>query len=88
MKRTIEVNILNQNYVIKTDENDDYVNEVLNYVREKMDYVMRQANVVGTLQATVLTAINIADEYIKLKKEVVSIEDRAGKLLKTIEERV
>lgn len=88
MKRQVEVNILNQKYIIRTDEDDNYVNEVMNYVSKKMEDIIKQANVVGTLQVAVITAINIADDYIKLKKEVGSIEERAGKLLRTIEERV
>lgn len=88
MGRQVEVNILNQKYIIKTDEDDDYVNEVINYVGKKIEAVTKKTNVVGTLQTMVITALNIADDYIKLKKEVDSIEERAGKLLRTIEERV
>ncbi len=88
LKKVVEVNLFNHKYHIRTDEDDKHINEVVEYVTRKMEDTVNNTKAVGTLQVAVMTVLNIADDYIKLKREVNRIEERAGRLIRTIEERV
>ncbi len=87
-KRIVEIDIFNKKYHIKTDEDDGYIDEVVGYVRGKIADISNQAGAVGTINVAVLTALNIADDYVKLKKKVDNLGKRSIKLVETIEERV
>lgn len=84
-ERLVEVSILNQKFLIRTDEEEDYVREVVEYVNMKIEEIRNTAGMVGTLQVALAAALDIADDYLKLKKE---IGERSYRLLKKIEERV
>ncbi len=84
-ERLIEVSILNQKFLVRTDEDEDYVKEVVGYVNRKIEEIRNNASMVGTLQVALAAALDIADDYLKLKKE---IGERSYRLLKKIEERV
>ena len=87
-ERLVEVNVLNQRLLVRTDEDERYVREVVDYVNGKIGEIVKGSNMVGTLQIAIAAALNIADDYLKLKREIDSIGERSSRLLKRIEERV
>ena len=84
-ERVVEVNLLNQRLLVRTDEDERYVKEVVDYVNGKIEEITKRTDTVGTLHLAIAAALNIADDYLKLKKE---IGERSYRLLKRIEERV
>lgn len=87
-ERVIEAKVLNQRFLVRTDEDERYVKEVVGYVNGKIEEIMKNPSVVGTLQVAIAAALNIADDYLKLKREIDRIRERSYRLLKRIEERV
>ena len=67
--RSIEVQILGQNYAIKTDEDEAYIKSLARFVDEKLKEIYNVAPNINQTKATVMAAFGIADELFKLRTE-------------------
>jgi len=66
-KQRTTVSIYGQNYTIVGYEAPTYVNDVANFVDEKMREIKRMNPYLDTTKLAVLTALNVVDDYKKLK---------------------
>jgi cell division protein ZapA len=64
-ERSIEIKVFGQTYTVKSDAEEDHVQAVAQYVKEKMDEVLKKTRSVSTLNVAILTALNIADDLLK-----------------------
>ena len=78
--RSIEVQILGQNYAIKTDEDEAYIKSLAKFVDEKLKEIYSAAPNVNQTKASVMAAFGIADELFKLRTD-------QEKMFKMIEEK-
>lgn len=69
MKKTTELSIMGQKFMVKSESDDDYIIKVAAYVDEKINEVLRNTKSVPSLNVAILTAMNIADEYFKYQRE-------------------
>lgn len=69
-KRRTTVSINGQNYVITGKSEASYIIEVANFVDEKIKEMQTTNPYLDKTQVAILTAINISDEYLRLKKQV------------------
>jgi cell division protein ZapA len=72
-ERLVEIKVFGQTYTVKTDAEEEYIQEVAKYVNEKMDEVLKKTKTVSTLNVAILTALNIADDLIKEKERRVAL---------------
>jgi len=72
--RSVEVQILGQNYSIKVDEDEAYVKSLARYVDEKLREIYNTTPTVSQLKAAIMASLNIADELFKLRMEQENIE--------------
>jgi cell division protein ZapA len=88
--KSFTINILGQNLSVLSDAGDEHVAYVVKYVGDKAKEVERASSNSSTLNIAILTALNIADEYIKYKevKEGIcnQLESRSEKLINLIKE--
>jgi len=64
----VKVEILNQVYTINGDASPEYILQLADYINTKMkELCLNNANS-SPMQAAILVAFNIADEYFQLKK--------------------
>jgi cell division protein ZapA len=66
---SIEVQILGQNYAIKTDEEEAYIKSLAKFVDEKLKEIYSVAPNVNQTKASVMAAFGIADELFKLRTD-------------------
>jgi cell division protein ZapA len=64
----LRVNIFGTEYVLKADENQDYVVEVAQYVDQKMREIDRSQAISSNLKIAILAALNIADELHQMRQ--------------------
>ena len=81
MKRAVEVSMMGQKFMIKSDSNDEYVTKIAGYVDGKVNEVLQNTKSVASAQVALLTAMNIADEFFKFK------ENKDG-TLKQVEKKI
>jgi len=70
---SVEVYILGQKYTIKGDAPEEYIQELAGDVTAKIKEVSDNSPTITPLKASILAAINIADELHKLKAEQENI---------------
>ncbi|MDI6729609.1 MAG: cell division protein ZapA [Thermodesulfovibrionales bacterium] len=86
---SVEVHILGQKYVIKGDASPEYIQQIADFVDEKLKEVYTTASDITPLKAAILTALNIADELHRVKREynsisqgIKSIENKADSIIR------
>ena len=77
-ERLVEIKVFGQTYTVKTDAEEDYIQEVARYVNEKMNEVLKKTRSVSTMNVAILTALNIADDLLKER-------ERKNALLREVE---
>ncbi len=85
MKRSVKVDIFGHDYVLKSDSDDNHIQRVADLVDEKMKEVSATTNSKTVLNIAILAALNIADEYLKIKDERKQAEAKARELTQLID---
>jgi len=79
-----EVYILGQRYTIKGDAPEEYIKELASYVDGKLKEVHSASPNITPVKASILAALDIADELFRLKNEqedlTKAIEEKAERL--------
>lgn len=79
MRQPVEVQIMGQTFSVASDDGEEHVRRVAQYVDEKMREVTAGGRVASSFSAAVLAALNIASEYQKLREEktrIAAVVDR------------
>lgn len=89
---SITVTIHGKEYPLKsTDADESHLRQVARHVDQIMAEIEQQVAVQSLSKLAILTALNIADELLQLRKRhevlVESFEDRARKLLQRMEDK-
>ena len=91
MKKRFSIRILGQELSVLSDARDGHVADVERYVSDKIEEVKNTSADQTTLNIIILAALNIADEYLRLKGEkedfYKELEIKSEKLIQFIEER-
>ncbi len=88
IERLVEIKIMGQTYTVKTDTEEDYIQEVARYVHEKMDEVLKKTKSVSTLNVAILTALNIADDLLKEREKRRGLLQEVEKKSKDLAEKI
>ena len=66
---TYEVNILGQRYKVRSEDDEEYVNKLAEYLDEQLDEVRKNTKIVATQNLAVLAGLNIVDTLFKQKEK-------------------
>lgn len=88
MKRSLNVEILGQSFTISSDADEGYVLRVAGYVNDKMQELSRASKPAAKSNVAMLTALNIADEYYRLKEAHETMLRRINQLSKQVSSRI
>ena len=87
-ERLVEIKVFGQTYTVKTDAEEEYIQEVAKYVNEKMEEVLRKTKSVSTLNVAILTALNIADDLLKEKEKRTALRREVEAKSKDLVEKI
>jgi len=87
-ERSVEIKVFNQTYTVKTDAEEDHIQEVARYVNEKMEEVLKKTRSVSTLNVAILTALNIADDLLREKQKRVALVEEVEMKSKDLAEKI
>ena len=65
----VKVEIFNQEYIVKGNENADYIEMLAAYVDRRMRMIEQRNHNLSIVKVAVLTALNLADELNKLQED-------------------
>ena len=84
MKKALDVEILGQKITISSDAEEGHMLKVAGYVDDKMQELLRTSKPVAKSNVAMLAALNIADEYHRLKDSHDAILQRLDQLSKKL----
>jgi cell division protein ZapA len=91
LKKRFNIKVMEQEFSVLSDKEDAHVARVVQYVNDKAHEIERSTKNQTTLKLSILVALNIADEYLKLKGEKDDIyhqlEEKSEHLIQFIEEK-
>jgi cell division protein ZapA len=80
MKKAIDVEIMGQTFTVRSDAEEGYVRKVAVYVDGKTQEVLKSSRPLAQFNVAMLAALNIADEYHKLKEKHDALLQRLNQL--------
>lgn len=84
MKKSLDVEILGQKFTISSDAEEGYMLKIAGYVDGKMQELMQNTKPVAKTNVAMLAALNIADEYHRLKDTHEAVLNRLDQLSKKL----
>ena len=92
VKHSTEVMILGQRYAMKSEYDPAFVAETAELVNSHMRRIMDRTSTISSIKVAVLAAMNIAGEYLKIKRErdelKKEVEIRTGNVIRIIDEQL
>lgn len=92
MDRLVNIELLGQNYKLRTSAEEDQVLAAANLVRTKLDEYQAASPTNVKLNVAVLAALDLANEFIKLERnnqnDCSKWEDRIREIITRIEARL
>jgi cell division protein ZapA len=64
---TISINVLGKEYSIKSDVEEESLNEIAGYLNGKVDEIIKTTKTVSTHNVLILVAMSIANDYFDVK---------------------
>jgi len=90
LKKSYKIKILDQELSVLSDAEEEQVASVVQFVNGKMEEVLQDRNGLKPLDVAILAALNISEDFLKLKEvnqEICDqLEFRSGKMIKLIED--
>lgn len=77
-EQTIRVEIYNQTYSIRSDGDNQYIQDLAGYVDAKMREIASGTMTVDSLKVAILAALHIADEYYQQKLTQEQVDSQLG----------
>lgn len=87
MKNLVRVEILGRELALKSEEREERVKEIAGFVDGKIREAAGRTPMVPTLNLAILAAMNIADDYLRLRELNRSIEVKSERLIEMIDAR-
>lgn len=88
MEKPITVNILGNEYLIKSEEDTEKVYKIAEYVNEKVKEINDNTEGLSEKRKVILVALNIANDYFQALKErddlIASIRQRSNAIIDNI----
>ncbi len=81
MKNRVEVTICGSKYTVMAEEPREYIMKVADYIDTAMNQMLTENPSLSTTMLGVLTAINICDEYFRLKGGTDNMRDQLQKYI-------
>ena len=76
--QSIRVMIYDQEYFMRGDLNQEYIQKLAQYLDTKMRSIAERTRTVDTLRVAMLAALNVADEYHQLKARYEEVTQHMG----------
>ena len=82
--RTVNVEIMGQNLIVASDDDDSWIRSVAETVDEKIKHIRSTSRAVNSINVAILAALNFADELERLKREHKELVEHIDALSKRL----
>ena len=88
MKKVSELRIYGHKLLVKSEEGEEYLRAVEDYLNTKIEEVKENTKAVSTLDLALLAALNITGEVIKSKEILERLGRKSEELAQKIDRRL
>ena len=92
MKKSFGIKVFGNELNIISDSDEDSINEAVQYLNAKIDEISNSTKAISTIKILILSALNISDEFLKIKKGQMKFlaesDKRVKRLIDLIDESV
>lgn len=88
MKKVAEINIFGHKLLVRSDEGEEYIRAIENYLNTKMEEVRENTKAVSSLDLALLAALNITGEVIKNKEILEKLGRKSEELATRIDRQL
>lgn len=88
MERLVKFEVLGQEYPLYTDASEEDVSEILELVKSQFESYARSASTLPVNKLAILTSINMAGKYVKLKRDFELYKDRVDAIVGKVSDRL
>ena len=85
-KNKVSLKIAGKEYTIIGTESEEYMHKIGNYVDKRLSEIMRTSVRLNTAMASVLAAINVADDFFKAREAENYFKDELLKMKRQLDE--
>ena len=84
----MRIDILGTSFTIQTDEDPEYLNDLLDYLRTKIEEIRKKVDTPDNLKVAILASLLMADELFKERDKHKSIDTNQSKEAERITEQL
>lgn len=88
MKNTVRVNVLDSDYIIRSEHGEEQVRNVADLVNDRCLRIKEHAEGMTDKKIAILAAFEIASDYLDLAKEHDSLREEIQARLKALNEQI
>jgi len=88
VKKVAEINIFGHKLLVRSDEGEEYIRSIENYLNTKMEEVRENTKAVSSLDLALLAALNITGEVIKNKEILEKLGRKSEELATRIDRQL
>jgi cell division protein ZapA len=88
VKKVAELKIFGHKLLIRSDENEEYIRAIEDYLNTKIEEVRENTKAVSSLDLALLAALNITGEVIKTKEILEKLGRKSEELSLKIDRRL
>lgn len=88
MKKVAELKIFGHKLLIRSDENEEYIRAIEDYLNTKIEEVRENTKAVSSLDLALLAALNITGEVIKTKEILEKLGRKSEELATRIDRKL
>jgi len=85
MRQPVEVEVMGQRLTVSSDDSEAHVRQIASYVDGRVRRLAEGRTVTAPIDLVLLTALNIASEYWKLKQEQDELQQTISRLSKRVQ---
>ena len=88
----MRIEILGREYNVRSDEGEDRVKKIAEYVDQKIKEITADTKTLSTINVVILAALNIADDYFRVVEDqnhlTRTVKNKSGQLIAMIDSKI
>ena len=92
MKNLVRVEILGREYNVRSDEGEERVKKIAEYVGQKIKEITEGTKTLSTINVAILAALNIADDYFRALEDqnhfTRTVKNKSVQLIAMIDSKI
>ncbi|HOJ15300.1 MAG TPA: cell division protein ZapA [Deltaproteobacteria bacterium] len=88
MYETVTIQILGQEYRVRSGEEGDHVRSLSRYINEKVSDIQKSGKAVTTAELVAMTMLHMADDVAKARKELEILRETVSDRISRIIDRI